>query len=242
MARLLKSPEHVDGGGCANTRSACCQPSRRGRHCNQHIVPAGRGYAFEVEKGEQFRITDLHGQQVADFAAWVRPDLEEKLSMAFTRFRLTGATPMVGECLMTNKDEPLFRLVEDTVKVHDMTFPSCSPEMYEKLGRKEHRSCATNIAEVMKSYGMKSYLEVTDPFNIFQNTPYYTLKALNPSQPGDYIQFEALKASICAVSCCPYDVVGPLTPSSGHESSTDPEENGFNGGTVTDIAVITNIN
>ena len=92
--------------------------------------------------------------------------------------------------------------------LEDMTFMSCFPEMYEKLGLKGHRSCASNIAEVMKTHGMKSYLEVTDPFNIFQNTPYYTLKGLNSSRPGDYIQFKALKDAVCAVSCCPYDQVG----------------------------------
>lgn len=134
-------------------------------------MPAGHGYAFQVKKGDHFRVVDVHGQQVVDFAAWVSADMKEKLSMAYTRFRLSGATPMVGECLMTNKDEPILRLVEDTVKVHDMTFMSCFPEMYEKLGKKGHRSCATNIAQAMESYGMTSYLEVTDPFNIFQNTP-----------------------------------------------------------------------
>jgi uncharacterized protein YcgI (DUF1989 family) len=36
-----------------------------------HIVPAAHGYAFEVKKGEEFRIVDLYGEQVVDFAAWV---------------------------------------------------------------------------------------------------------------------------------------------------------------------------
>jgi uncharacterized protein len=56
----------------------------------------------------------------------------------------------------------------------------------------------------MRPYGMGSYLECTDPFNIFQNTPNYTLKALGCSKPGDYIQFEALMDCICAASCCPF--------------------------------------
>lgn len=91
---------------------------------------------------------------------------------------------------------------------------------------------------------MKSYLEVTgqcikfamvyltfsrplanlflalDPFNIFQNTPNYTLKPLGNSKAGDYIEFEALKDIVAAASCCPYDL------------------GGFNGGKVTDIAVV----
>lgn len=174
----------------------------------KHIVQAGHGYAFEVSRGDHFRVIDLFGQQVVDFAAWARPDMTEKLSMAYTRFRLSGAPPGEGECLYTNKDDPLFRVVRDTCKVHDMTFMSCFPEMYEKLGLKGHRSCASNMVEAMKPWGMTSHLEVTDPFNIFQNTPYYTLKGLNPSRPGDWIEFEVLKDAVCAVSSCPFELVG----------------------------------
>ncbi|KAM3418802.1 hypothetical protein BST61_g4770 [Cercospora zeina] len=137
-----------------------------------HIVKAAHGFAFEVKKGERFRVVDLYGEQVVDFAAWVQgTDLKEKLSMDYTRYHLDGVTPAVGEYLWTNRDEPILKLVEDTVKVHDMTFMSCFPEMYAKIGLKGHRSCAANIAEVMEPYGMGSYLEVTSPFNIFQNTP-----------------------------------------------------------------------
>lgn len=129
-----------------------------------HIVKAGHGFAFEVSKGEHFRVVDLYGVQVTDFAAWVKgTDLVEKLSMSHTRYRLGGVQPTEGECLYSNIDRPMFRVVQDTVKVHDMTFPSCYPELYERRGCKGHRSCATNIAEVMKPYGMRSYLEVTDP-------------------------------------------------------------------------------
>ena len=60
-------------------------------------------------------------------------------------------------------------------------------------------------------------------FNIFQNTPNYTLKPLGSSKPGDYIEFEALKDIICAASCCPYDL------------------DGVNGGKITDVAVVTGI-
>lgn len=62
-----------------------------------------------------------------------------------------------------------------------------------------------------------------DPFNIFQNTPNYSLKALGSSKPGDYIEFKAMKDIICAASCCPYDL------------------RGFNGGKVTDVAIVTGL-
>ncbi|KAF2102960.1 hypothetical protein NA57DRAFT_71944 [Rhizodiscina lignyota] len=188
------------------------------------IVPASYGYSWAVKKGQRFRVIDTHGQQVVDFMAWTRSgkkcNLHEKVSMAYTRYHLSGATPAIGECLWTNADEPLLKITQDTVKVHDMTFMSCFPELYAKKGIKGHRSCASNIAEAMEKWGMKSYLEIADPFNIFQNTPYYSLKPLNPSKAGDYIEFEALGDCVCAVSCCPYDIEG------------------FNGGIITDIAVV----
>ena len=190
------------------------------------IVAAAHGHAFEVQAGEHFRIVDLHGEQVVDFMAWCSPyaGQKEHLSMSYTRHALGGsAPPQVGECLFTNKDEPIFRLVADTVKTHDMLYMACNPGFYARLGQSGHRSCATNIAEAMKSHGMESYLEVTDPLNIFQNTPYYSLKALNCSRAGDYVEFEAMKDAICAVSSCPFD------------------GDGFNGGNVTEIAVVTGI-
>lgn len=130
-----------------------------------HIIPAAHGYAFEVKKGEHFRVVDLKGEQIIDFAAWAKDThLKEKLSMSYSRYHLNGVQPAEGECLWSNADEPMLKVVRDTVKVHDMTFMSCMPELYAKKGLKDHRSCASNIAEVMKPYGMKSHLEVTDPY------------------------------------------------------------------------------
>lgn len=169
------------------------------------IVEARHGYAFKVKKGERFRIVDLYGEQVVDFLAWVDgTNLTEKVSMAYSRYHLDGVQPAIGECLWSNGDREVLRVVEDTVKVHDMTFMCCNPGFYEKKGLKDHRACATNIAEVMQKYGLGGWLEVPDPFNLFQNTPNYTLKPLGCSKPGDFIQFEALLDCICAVSCCPY--------------------------------------
>jgi uncharacterized protein YcgI (DUF1989 family) len=189
------------------------------------IVPAGHGYAFFVRAKTRFRIIDLHGEQIVDFLAWVATpegttDRIEKLSMAYTRYRLRGATPAIDECLYTNRDRPLFRITADCVKMHDMTFPCCYPELYEKAGLKGHRACATNIAEAMGKFGMRSHLEVPDPFNIFQNSPFYALKGgLGCSRAEDYIEFEAMDNAVVAVSSCPYDLEG------------------LNGGKVTDVAV-----
>ena len=90
-----------------------------------------------------------------------------------------------------------------------MTFMSCNVAFYSALGLKGHRNCAENIAEAMKPFGMRDYLEATsvDPFNVFQNTPDMALKDIGCSRPGDYVEFEVLKDAIVGVSSCPYDVV-----------------------------------
>ena len=73
----------------------------------------------------------------------------------------------------------------------------------------------------MRPYGMQHYSEVVDPFNIFQNTPYYTIKGkLNSSRAGDYVELRAEMDTVVGVSSCPYT------------------GDGFNGGKVTEIGVL----
>ncbi|KAI4222653.1 MAG: hypothetical protein L6R36_005986 [Xanthoria steineri] len=180
--------------------------------CKTHTVAGGHGHAFEVKKGTSFRIIDLHGLQIVDLMAWVLPypSSLEHLSMAYTRYHLNGtAPPAVGDHLVTNKSEAIFKLTHDDCHTHDMTFMACNPAFYADKGVPGHRSCAQNIAEAMKPWGMRSYLEAAsvDPFNVFQNTPDMTLKDLGCSRAGDFVEFEVLKDAVVAVSSCPYDVV-----------------------------------
>ena len=102
-----------------------------------HIVPAAHGYAFTVKAGEYFRVVDLHGSQVVDFMAWVPPykTSSEHLSMSYTRHAIGGsAPPEIGECLYTNKDEPIFKVIHDPVKTHDMLYMACNRKYPYFLG------------------------------------------------------------------------------------------------------------
>ena len=182
---------------------------------SKHLCRGAHGYAFKVTKGSSFRIIDIYGKQIVDLMAWAGHEYKvvgERLSMSYTRYALgsgNSCPPTIGECLVTNKQAPIFRVVEDTVKTHDMTFMACNPQFYELQGAKGHRNCAENIFEAMKPFGMEHYLEAAsvDPFNVFQNTPDMNLKDLMCSKPGDYIELEALIDAIVAVSACPYDLV-----------------------------------
>jgi len=175
-------------------------------------VKAGYGHAFPVRKGEHFKIIDTHGRQIVDLTGWVLNSdgktiqKNHHLSADITRWNLQGATPSIGECIYTNSGSPLFKVVADAVKVHDMTFACCYPEIYAELGFPNHRSCSQNIAEAMAPWGIESHLEVKGPFNCFQNTPFYAKKgALMCSRPGDLIEFEVMMDCVVAVSSCPWD-------------------------------------
>jgi uncharacterized protein YcgI (DUF1989 family) len=69
MTRILKNTTHLEGGGSAHTNTNCSDSSTREPQSNTHVVPVGHGHAFEVKKGVHFRIVDVHGQQVVEFAA-----------------------------------------------------------------------------------------------------------------------------------------------------------------------------
>jgi uncharacterized protein len=94
------------------------------------LVPAEHGATFRVKKGQKVKVTDLHGQQVVDFIAFMEPDYKEKLSMAFTRYHLNGGAIAEGDWLWTNADRKIARVIEDKVKVHDMTY-MCPPTSYD---------------------------------------------------------------------------------------------------------------
>ena len=209
------------------SRAGAAAAVQGGGEAKQHvIVPGGHGHAFEVQKGTSFRIVDTHGHQIVDMMAWVTPYKPggEHLSMSYSRYVLGGnIPPAVGESLVTNKQEPIFKLTADQCHTHDMTFMACNPAFYSALGLKGHRSCAENIAEAMKVFGMRDYLEATsvDPFNVFQNTPDMALKDIGCSRPGDYVEFEVLKDAVVGVSSCPYDVVRALYRLPADQTSSD---------------------
>ncbi|EXJ86999.1 hypothetical protein A1O3_03956 [Capronia epimyces CBS 606.96] len=193
------------------------------------IIPAAHGYAEALKAGTIFRLVDLHGLQIIDMSAFVLPYAygsiasAEHLSPSYTLHHTRGTPITVGEPIYSNMDRELLRLVGDTCKTHDMTFMSCFPKMYEDRGLPGHRSCAQNMVEAFSRFGMQGLPEVREPFNVFQNSPYFCKKALNCSRPGDWVEFEVLLDCVVGWSSCPFD------------------QEGWSGGTPTDVLVVTGL-
>lgn len=188
-------------------------------------VPARTGAAFEVDRGQRFRIVDVEGQQVSDLVAFLRGDLAERLSPANTR-KLNGKLKIgCGDTLYSTRCRPLLRITEDTVGEHDLLFSSCSAHDYRvRFGLTEpHASCLAILSGVLAPYGIAEAM-IPDPFNVFQRSvvgPDWRLETRAPlSKAGDYIELEAAEDCLVAVTACPQD------------------QNPCNGFRITDIDVI----
>jgi len=85
----------------------------------------------EVSKGQIVKTTDIMRQQVAEFIAFNRNDLREKLSTSRTRSenRTIGITK--GHRLFSNRNNVLFMTLQDTCGVHDLLYPPCSRWVFE---------------------------------------------------------------------------------------------------------------
>ena len=118
----------------------------------------------------------------------------------------------VGHILVTQLYNAIFEVVEDTVGRHDMTFPPCDPIRYlQGFGIDDHRSCRTNLAEVMADKNIP-YRYLPDPINFFQNTPVSEGGKIEYGEPslakaGDKVVLRAHMNAIAAGSACPMDLV-----------------------------------
>jgi uncharacterized protein YcgI (DUF1989 family) len=163
-----------------------------------------------MKTGELLQIQTLQGKQVADFVAFTQGDTEEYLSTSVTRATNANVVPRLGTTLYSNRRQPMFEIVEDTVGRHDMLYACCDPVRYEMLGAPGHASCREALAGALTDYGIGSD-RIPSPINWFMNVSIQQRGELEIREPlaekDDYVVLRALKDVIAAVSACPQDLV-----------------------------------
>ena len=176
----------------------------------RHIRP-GQGQAVEMMTGQLLQIQTLQGKQVADFVAFTKEDTSEYVSTSATRSTNSNIIPQRGMTLYSNRRQPMFEIVEDTVGRHDMLYACCDPVRYELLGAPGHASCREALVDSLRDYGI-GYDRIPSPINWFMNVSIMQRGELEVREPlaeqGDYVVLRALKDVIAAVSACPQDL-GP---------------------------------
>jgi uncharacterized protein YcgI (DUF1989 family) len=137
----------------------------------QVLIKGGYGGRLDVAEGEVLEIFNVEGQQICDFFAFNASDPTEFLSPAHIRAELRRVVLEIGDVLVSCYRNPMFEIVGDTCGRHDIVIPPCDPVRYERrFGLRNHRSCRTNLAEVIADKGIP-YAYLPDPVNWFQNTP-----------------------------------------------------------------------
>ena len=178
---------------------------------HEHICPASHGYAFEVKKGEVFRLTDIEGQQPIDFWAFNKSDPMEHLSVCHTRVANLSMEVKPGQSAVTNKRRPIVTLVEDNSPgQHDMLLAACDKTRFETLGHKGfHRNCQDNMHEALAAHGINLPFS-PQPWNLFTHFPLTSDKRIELLSPdtkaGDNIVFRAEMDIVVAISACPQDI------------------------------------
>ena len=77
-------------------------------------IPARKGKAALLDKGQCVKVINTHGQQVVDTWAFARPDLAEFMSMEHSRTAIAKIMAKVGDSMVTNRRRPILTLVGDT--------------------------------------------------------------------------------------------------------------------------------
>ncbi|MGH3403089.1 MAG: DUF1989 domain-containing protein [Streptosporangiaceae bacterium] len=174
------------------------------------LVPARSGRALRVEAGSLIEVVDVEGKQVADFVAFTDGDLTEWLSPTHTRSALARLRLHVGDELLSNRREPMFRVVRDDVGVHDLLFAMCDTGRYSHdYGIACHANCRDNLTSALAGYGVTDSWQVPDPVNVFQNSPVDAGWGIGSEEPrssaGDAFVLQAVRDVIIGVSACPQD-------------------------------------
>ena len=175
-------------------------------------IPARRGKAALLSRGQSVMVINTHGQQVVDTWAFRRDDLTEFMSMEHSRTSLGRIMPVIGQSMVTNHRRPILTLVEDTSGgIHDTLLAACDRYRYELLDCDGyHDNCTDNLAAALAEMGLQPP-ETPSPWNLFMNIPVAQDGSVSFQPPvcgpGDHVTLLAEMDCVVAFSACPQDVV-----------------------------------
>jgi len=175
-------------------------------------IPARKGKAQRLRKGQRLKVINTTGQQVVDTWAFNAEDMREFMSMEHSRVAIGHIIPAIGDGLVTNRRRPILTLIEDTSGgIHDTLFAACDRWRYEMLGCTEyHDNCTDNLTAALAELSLTPP-ETPAPLNLFMNIPVIDGNSVEirppVSTPGSHVTFRAEMDCIAAFSACPQDML-----------------------------------
>ncbi|MBI2873895.1 MAG: urea carboxylase-associated family protein [Firmicutes bacterium] len=182
------------------------------RKVSELIVPRCEGKAFEVMKGQLFRVIAHEGKQVGDVTFLNLHNFKETFNAYVTN---SAAGRCFYRASKIYSGPPFFNVMltvtDDPVGVH-FIHARCTKLVYKLVyGRGDvyYRNCQDNIAGALKPYGIEEWDVPFSTFNTFMKTQvdengFYTFSSPD-MKTGDYIEFRAEMDVLVAISACPDD-------------------------------------
>ena len=165
------------------------------------------GTAFTVRSGQTLRIVDPLGRQVADLAAFSAADPRERLSTGRSIDYAGKIYLTTGDILYSGASNPMFTLLRDDVRRHDLLLVPCSQRMFELLYdfSGHHPSCQENLERALLPFGITAS-DIAQTFNVFMDvgvSPEGRV-AVNPprSRAGDVLELRAEMDLIVGLTAC----------------------------------------
>ena len=175
-------------------------------------IPARKGKAARLAKGQSVKVINTHGSQVVDTWAFNIDEPGEFMSMEHLRVAIGGIFPKAGDALVSNRRRPILTLLEDSSPgIHDTLLAACDAHRYRLLGCADgHDNCTDNLHAALAEVGFAA-AETPSPLNLWMNIPVLTGGAVDylppVSKPGDYVVLRAEMDAMVAFSACPQDMV-----------------------------------
>ncbi|OYV36560.1 MAG: urea carboxylase [Rhodospirillales bacterium 20-64-7] len=177
------------------------------------LVPARAPYSAVLKQGQVMRIVDLKSQQAVDALFYNARDTSERYSAQDTlaaQARAGGRYDLsTGSVLLSNELRPLVKIVADTCGFHDTCAGACSCESNTVRFGHETRfmhACRENFLLLAAKHGM-SKRDLVSNVNFFMNVPIRPDGELTVddgvSEPGGYVELEALMDTLVLISNCP---------------------------------------
>jgi len=200
------------------------QPIKSRTFIHEEVIPPKQGFAMIVRKGQNFRIIDLMGKQVADVVFFNAYNIKEKNCNGISMARqIRQGEPYkqtdkltTGDIIFSSAYRPMATIVADTPVpggIHKLVGHMCNRGLYEAFGYPDHDGCWEILSRVLARYDI-SPEDIPDSFDVFMNKEHDVAagqwRIKEPvSRPGDYIEFRMEMDCIVAFSNCPMDVIAP---------------------------------
>ncbi|MFC9492483.1 DUF1989 domain-containing protein, partial [Streptomyces hydrogenans] len=144
-----------------------------GRVVSDDTVPARAAWSAVVREGQLLTVTDLYGNQAADFLLYDAHDTSVRYSAPDTIQARGNVFLTTGSVLLSNEHTPLMTIVEDTCGRHDTLGGACSKESntlrYGHHTWAQH-ACVENFLAEGARHGLGKR-DLVSNINWFMNVP-----------------------------------------------------------------------